>query len=306
MPKPTASLSLDLDNLWCYLKVHGDAQWRDYPTYLPQAAPVILDFLRRHGQTVTVFVVGQDAAREVNREALRRFAEAGHEIGNHSMNHEPWMQTAAEEAVAAELAEAEGAIQQAAGQKPVGFRGPGYCRSAAILTTLKRMNYEYDASTLPTILGPLARLYYFATSRMNSKEREERKELFGRWRDGFMPIRPYEWATPAGGLLEIPVSVMPLLRTPFHLSYIVWLSRFSPALALAYLRTAFALCRLAGVGPSFLIHPLDFLGREDVKGLEFFPGMDLPRARKMELAERFLGLFRARFDVVPLAEHARR
>ena len=33
--KPLASLSLDLDNQWSYMKTHGDAGWEALPTYLP-------------------------------------------------------------------------------------------------------------------------------------------------------------------------------------------------------------------------------------------------------------------------------
>ena len=31
MTKPIASLSLDLDNKWSYLKTHGDAGWDSFP-----------------------------------------------------------------------------------------------------------------------------------------------------------------------------------------------------------------------------------------------------------------------------------
>ena len=37
--KPIASLSLDLDNKWSYMKTHGDAGWDLYPTYLPTVVP---------------------------------------------------------------------------------------------------------------------------------------------------------------------------------------------------------------------------------------------------------------------------
>ena len=32
--RPVASVSLDLDNHWSYLKTHGDPQWEDRPSYL--------------------------------------------------------------------------------------------------------------------------------------------------------------------------------------------------------------------------------------------------------------------------------
>ena len=38
---------------------------------------------------------------------------------------------------------------------------------------------------------------------------------------------------------------MPILRTPFHLSYLLFLSKVSPLVMTAYLRTALSLCRMA-------------------------------------------------------------
>ena len=42
--KPVASLSLDLDNQWSYMKTHGDAGWDAYPSYLDVVVPRVLDF----------------------------------------------------------------------------------------------------------------------------------------------------------------------------------------------------------------------------------------------------------------------
>ena len=46
-PRPTASLSLDLDNLWAYQMTHGDEGWEDYATYLDAATDVVLPDSRR-------------------------------------------------------------------------------------------------------------------------------------------------------------------------------------------------------------------------------------------------------------------
>ena len=85
--KPTASLSLDLDNLWSYMKTHGDLGWETFPSYLDLVVPRILEFLRARNLTITFFVVGQDAALEKNQPALKLLAAAGHEIGNHTITH---------------------------------------------------------------------------------------------------------------------------------------------------------------------------------------------------------------------------
>src|ERR1700680_1732184 len=123
--KPVASLSLDLDNQWSYMKTHGDQGWDDYPSYLDVVVPQFLIFLAARGLRITCFVVGQDAALERNRDALAALSAGGHEIGNHSFRHEPWLHLYSEEELETELEQAEEAIGTATGQRPIGFRGPG-------------------------------------------------------------------------------------------------------------------------------------------------------------------------------------
>lgn len=137
-----ASLSLDLDNLWSYLKTHGDPAWEDYPSYLGLVIPRILELTGAAATTISVFVVGQDAAADENHELLGSLVAAGHEIGNHSFRHEPWIHTYSDSEVADELAAAHEAISRATGQEPVGFRGPGFSISPTMLGTLASMGYE--------------------------------------------------------------------------------------------------------------------------------------------------------------------
>jgi hypothetical protein len=302
--KPLASLSLDLDNEWSYLKTHGDPGWEALPSYLDVAVPRVLELLARRGLGITFFVVGQDAALARNREALARIVPAGHEIGNHSHRHEPWLHLYSEAQLEAELVEAEDAIEAATGRRPDAFRGPGYSLSETTLRVLLRRGYRYDASTLPTFVGPLARAYYFVTARLDPEERAKRAKLFGSLRDGLRPLRPYRWRLAEGTLLEMPVTTLPGLRVPIHLSYVLYLSTFAPALASAYFAGALRICRAAGVEPSILLHPLDFLGAEDVHSLRFFPGMQLPRSAKLERVEECFARLQAGFDVRPLGEHA--
>ena len=110
MPKPFASLSLDLDNQWSYMKTHGDAGWESFPSYLDIVCPRVVDFLEARDLTITFFIVGQDAALEKNHDALSMLSKAGHEIGNHSFHHEPWLHLYSEQEVKDELQRAENAI----------------------------------------------------------------------------------------------------------------------------------------------------------------------------------------------------
>src|SRR5207249_7487452 len=131
--------------------------------------------------------------------------------------------------------------------------------SPATLRVLAERRYLYDASSLPTFIGPLARMYYFMVSSLTKEELKKRDALFGSVKDGFRPIKPHLIRTDGGELVEIPVTTMPLFRMPIHFSYILYLSGFSRTAAMSYFRLALTLCRITNVRPSLLLHPLDFL-----------------------------------------------
>jgi peptidoglycan-N-acetylglucosamine deacetylase len=302
--KPVASLSLDLDNQWSYMKTHGDEGWEAFPSYLDLLIPRVLHFLKERNLKITFFIVGQDAALEKNTRALRSIVEAGHEVGNHSFRHEPWLHLYTEEQIEMELASAEKYIEQATGMRPVCFRGPGFSLSRTVLRVLARRGYTCDASTFPTFLGPLARAYYFMTSKLSREELDQRKQLFGRFQDGFRPLKPYRLQFDSNDIVELPVTTMPLFKIPIHASYILYLGVFSPALAMLYFRSAIVLCRLFHVQPSILLHPLDFLGCDDLPNLAFFPAMNLPSHRKLLMMSRIVGVLTKHYEVVTLQEHA--
>ena len=302
--KPIASLSLDLDNLWSYMKTHGDAGWETFPSYLDKVVPRFLGVFDELDVQGTVFVVGQDAALSKNRDALRQIARSGHEIANHSFHHEPWLPQRTEAEVREEIAEAEKAIEEATGQRPRGWRGPSFIFSPAIFRVLAERGYHYDASTFPTFLGPLARAYYFLKSGLNSEQRSERNKLFGSLMDGFRPLRPFNWDLGEKRLMEIPVTTMPILRTPIHLSYLLYLATFSVGLARAYFWTALTLCQVARVSPSLLLHPLDFLGGDEVPELKFFPAMNRTSDWKTEQTRYFLQMLNRRFRAGTIRAHA--
>ena len=72
---------------------------------------------------------------------------------------------------------------------------------------------------------------------------------------------------------------MPLLRIPIHVSYLLFLAERAPALVMPYVETALALCAATKTAPSLLLHPLDFLGGDEVPALAFFPAMSLRPSR---------------------------
>jgi hypothetical protein len=301
-----ASLSLDLDNLWSYMKTHGDEGWERFPSYLDVVVPLALELLARRGLTITFFVVGQDAALEGNRSALASIVSAGHEIGNHSFAHEPWLHLYERGALVEEMRRAEDAIAAATGVRPRGFRGPGFSVTGTVLDVLVERGYRYDASTLPTYIGPIARAFYFRQAKLDASQRNERARLFGTFADGRRSVKAHRARVANGEIVEIPVTTIPVIKVPFHVSYLLYLAQRSERLAHAYFRFALWACRRAGVEPSVLLHPLDVVGGDEVRELAFFPAMSMPGAMKRRFVGEVLATLGDHAHVVTVGDHAGR
>jgi peptidoglycan-N-acetylglucosamine deacetylase len=263
----------------------GIEGWQSFPSYLDLVTPRILSLLSELDMRITFFVVGKDASLEKNHAALRAIADAGHEIANHSFLHEPWLHLYDDAQLRADFEQSECAIEQATGQRPRGFRGPGFSTSPEVRALLRERGYAYDASAFPTVIGPLARAWFFMTSKLPKEEKAKRSRLYGSLSESFGSLKPYEIEPE---LVEMPVTTMPIFRTPIHLSYLLFLATVCEPLARLYWRIALTLCRATGTAPSLLLHPTDFLDANDVPAMAFFPAMKLPAARKIALVRHTL------------------
>lgn len=305
--KMPASISLDLDDQWSYMKIHGDEGWKTFPSYLDIVVPIFLDVFDKLDIKITFFVVGQDAAIEKNHKILQSIIERGHEIGNHSFHHESWLKIYSKEKIEAEIEMAEEAIIKATGVRTNMFRGPGFSWSNDLLEVLQKRNYIFDASTLPTYISPLMRRYYFAKSKLTKEQKESRKELFGSFKEGFYPLKPYVWKFKNDKkLLEIPVTTIPVFKLPFHQSYLLFISGKSKFLMKVYFRFAIFMCKITKTPPSYLLHPLDLIGGNDVPQLSFFPGMDIKSKKKMEVFETAITILKKHFELLPMSQFSKK
>ncbi|MGB7329366.1 MAG: polysaccharide deacetylase family protein, partial [Rubripirellula sp.] len=166
MTRPLASLSLDLDNKWAYLRAAGRPDWAQRPGYLPLVVDRMVDVLGELDLPLTVFVVGRDlagvcdgddAAEGTNEAAaINGFSKLkAWEPANHSLNHLPWMHTMDAAEIAAEIETTHRRIVAATGRAPMGFRGPGFSCPDEVLRVLANNHYVYDASIFPTSIAPI-------------------------------------------------------------------------------------------------------------------------------------------------------
>ena len=305
--KLPASISLDLDDKWSYMKVHGDDGWQKFPSYLDIVLPITLDILDKLDIKITFFIVGQDAALERNHKILRSIVERGHEVANHSFHHESWLKTYSKEKITNEIVIAEEAILKATGKHTNMFRGPGFSWSNDLLEVLEERNYIFDASILPTYISPLMRRYYFWKSKLSKEEKKNRRELFGSFKEGFYPLKPFKWELDSRKkLLEIPVSTMPVFKVPFHQSYLIYICNVSTSLMKVYLRFSIFMCKLTKTPPSYLLHPLDVIGSDHAPELKFFPGMNVQSEKKIKIFEDAMRMLKKNFELLPMGEFAKR
>ncbi|WP_416308174.1 polysaccharide deacetylase family protein [Neptunicella sp. SCSIO 80796] len=299
--KKPASLSLDMDNLWCYQRSFGLAQWQQYPNFLPLVIPRIVDFLASRQLNITFFAIGQDASQAGNQPLYQSISAHHHEIANHSFHHQMDLHQASEAELEQEISAAQQAIFQASGQTPTGFRGPAFGQSPALLKTLFKLGFSYDASTLPNSVGALARWYHQKSMKTGTAKQD--KQLYGSLEQAWQPLKPYYWQYQQQQLLEIPVTSMPLLRLPFHGTYLHYLADRSEKLALGYFKTALLLCRLRRIEPSFLLHCTDFIGYDDGIDLDYLPGMRRSCAQKMAFMHQVMGLFQQYFRPLSMRDY---
>ncbi len=307
--RPLASLSLDLDNKWAYLRAAGRDNWETSESYFQRAIENIVGTLGSLDLPLTVFLVGRDLANDQDVESIRAFDSLTKwEAANHSLNHLPWMHTMSDAEIDMEISETHERIIKATGHTPVGFRGPGFSCPEQVLRVLHRLGYQYDASIFPTSMAPIARAVFLARTKLKGEQREKAKKLYGGFSAMRNPNRPHQRDLPppayhlktdlnVGQMWEVPVTVLPLLRTPIHFSYLTFVAGHSVTVAKTYFRSALAMCRQFGVAPSLLLHPPDFLGCEDDVDLAYFPGMKMKRAAKLEFMRWALGEYAAQFEV---------
>ncbi|HEY4884742.1 MAG TPA: polysaccharide deacetylase family protein [Myxococcales bacterium] len=265
------SVSIDLDGLGCYAAIHGlslrldERAQRAVPELAVQRFCELFDAM---GVRATFFVIGRDAGIAPAR--LRAAAGAGHEIASHSYAHDYALSRRTREEIAQDLALAERAIEDACGNRPRGFRAPGYTLSAELLDAVRDRAYAYDSSLLPSPPYYAAKAAALALYALRGRRSES---ILGGLRQLFAPRGPHR----RRGVRELPVATLPGLRAPVIGTTVLpfpWLARRA----------------FAGGHLNLELHGIDALDATDVPGeiATAQPGLRMRAAEKLRRLRELL------------------
>ena len=103
----------------------------------------LLDILKEEDVKATFFILGKSAA--VQKQTLRRMAQEGHNIGNHSYDHKDFSKISTEEATK-QISLTDDIAEEITGSKPYYFRFPygAYTKDKLLLVNRPVISWNVD------------------------------------------------------------------------------------------------------------------------------------------------------------------
>lgn len=297
--RPLAVIHVDVDSLWTIAEDFGYAKDRSDCSIYTKAVPSLLTILKDQQITATFFCIGDDARRSEQASVMREIVAQGHEIANHTMNHRQDFGQLSSAEKRREIKDSDAILREITKKEIVGFRSPGYFRDEYIIQSLRELGYLYDSSVLPSPVLPLmAAARYLLSGGMRSGKR------FGRFQDFWLTQYPHLIKTTQlysisnCRLLEIPISVMPIIRLPFHSTMVFMFGRllFDLGIHLIY---------SFGLPLVYLFHAVDFLPPTNNIAVQKHPTLSIDYAERYAKIYYMLKKIKSQFEVVSTSSFAR-
>ena len=213
--KKSASLNINFDSMAECLKLSGisvkSTDIKD-PAFF-EIADKFFMVADEIGAKLTIFVIAQDLLNTNNFRQVRKWAESGHEIGNHTFSHPQNLAELGSEEIRQEIKDAHNIIGDCTGYAPKGFISPAWSYSPVQAEILTELNYSYDTSLFPSFIMPIVQLKL----RLQSKVEQQtipiiRKDLYGslfgsRQPYFVSPHHPWQNNSHSGDLLMLPLPM---------------------------------------------------------------------------------------------------
>lgn len=299
------AVSIDLDNIGCYYRIHGlgeppaELENAIFARALPRATALFA----RHRLRVTWFVIGGDVVKySGNQQQLQQLTLRGDELANHSFTHPYDLATRSPSAIGDEIARCDRVLRAIAG--PVrGFRAPGYDVSPAVFDALAHLGYRYDSSVFPSppyYLAKAAVMGAMAALRRTSGAVLTNPRLLAACPEPYRPAMAAPWRRGQAPFVELPIATTPWLR--------VHAIGTSLVLAPPWLRNRIIDAMAKRSFWNLELHGIDFADA-DQDGLpgELVarqPDLRIPIDDKLERIDRVLEAVKRRWDTATLADVA--
>lgn len=296
MRRQNGSITLDTDNYMHILKFLGIENCGAASIY-ETAMPRLLDILDKYNVKATFFVIGEDILKANNKQMIKKLSINGHEIANHSFTHNRNFSALDYKEKFREIYQSTDILTQTIGRPVVGFRAPAYKIDKETLTILEQLGYKYDSSIFPSWLLILMKLDALLVGRGR-----ERLTSSGHLKFIFAPARPYFPSLNSmikegkSGILEIPISVDPLLRMPFY-------SLFNLLVGMRVFRLLLRLNRASNNPLVYIIHVTELadFSRDDLDArLLRYPGMKKEFNTRYSFFEKAISMLSEDYNLMPL------
>ncbi len=260
--KKIASLNINFDSMCECLKLSEasvqSTEIKD-PSFF-EIADRFFALADEFGAKLTIFVIAQDLLNKKNLIQVRRWAESGHEVGNHTFSHPQNLAELKPNQIFKEIKKAHDIIGDCIGHAPKGFISPAWSYSPVQAEILTELKYQYDTSLFPSFLMPLVQLKLRFKSQVDKTtipvvRKDLPGSLFGSRQPYFVSKeRPWENNARAGKLLMLPLPVTRWRIPIWHsMSFICQKAHYEKALNSALdTSTSFY----------YLMHPADLVDPE--------------------------------------------
>ena len=299
--KPGASIGVDVDTLGSYYQAYGIAgKPAEDPVY-SRGVPRYLELFRELEIRATFFLVARDLDHPAQLEIARRIRDEGHEIGSHSLTHPFRFRSLPRPEKERQIREAEEKMENLLGVRPRGFRVPGWDVDEETLSILESRGYLYDSSVLPSLILPLLKLVHLLKGGAKRGTTGMGKNLCA-----LAPSRPYFpsrksiWRRGGHSLLEIPISVTPLIRLPFFASWHLALNFF-------IYPWDYYLLRWLNVPINYELHPIEMIDYSEgdyPPAIKAQPGFATPWRKKRQGIGDLLRRVKSDYRIVTFREQA--
>ena len=255
-----------------------------------EIADRFLALASKYNFKLSIFVIGKDLEKPENRDAVKKWSELGHEIGNHTWSHRSDIGFLEKEKICREVERAHEIIFKTVGYEPKGFIAPAWASSEDLLDVLLSLNYEYDSSPFPSwLMYLLAFRIWFAHKKMNTGSGlltfQNLTYSFLGSRKAFISTGDFKTRTEKSNFSQDKkkITILPLPTNRWRVACWHTLAFMSNSLHKRILRD----CLKEIDAFYYLMHPADLIERQDLaqKFPCYFARIDIPLEIKTQLME---------------------